>query len=398
MGFAYITAQMPWGEGEAFLMQEALEMKRQAGDFLIIPRSPAIQVFHQEARPLLGNSLGQPLININIAALFAASLVDPFVRNVLGDVISRSRSPAIIAKNLAVFPKAVFTARAIKKNRISHIHCHWGATTATMAYAAARITGLPWSFTLHRWDIQENNMLEEKARTAEFIRCISEHGKQELITIIGEKYESKIKVIHMGADVSPLTFDKGSRNRIFTIAVPANLIEVKGHKYLIEAIGSMAAGGAKDFQCVFYGDGHLRGKLINNINERGLNGFINMPGAIPHEELIELYKNREIDCVVLPSINTSSGEHEGIPVALMEAMALGIPVVSTDTGAIPELLYGGAGMLVKEKSSADLAAAIQTLMGENSVAEEMALAARRRMESDFDIKKNVREMLRLIGQ
>ncbi len=77
-------------------------------------------------------------------------------------------------------------------------------------------------------------------------------------------------------------------------------------------------------------------------------------GAKPHERLLELYRNREIDCVVLPSIVTEKGEYEGIPVSLIEAMSYKIPVVSTNTGGIPELLEGGAGIIVEQKNPYEL--------------------------------------------
>jgi glycosyltransferase involved in cell wall biosynthesis len=140
----------------------------------------------------------------------------------------------------------------------------------------------------------------------------------------------------------------------------------------------------------------LREKLANGIKEKGLGGFIKMPGVLPHEKLIDLYKNGEIDCVVLPSINTPSGEHEGIPVAIMEAMVYEVPVISTNTGAIPELLGGGAGIMVKEKSGAELANAIKNAMFDKSKTEKMANIAREKIENDFNIQKTTRALLELI--
>lgn len=399
MRIIYITASAPWGKGETFILEEMLEVKNQGVDLLIIPRNPPKEIFHKDAKELLKNSLWLPLIDLKIIFVFLYSfLIKKSSWKILSVLLKESRNYRIFFKNLAVLPKAVYVAGVIRKNNIGHIHCHWGATTATMAYAAAKIAGVPWSFTLHRWDIKENNMLAEKVRSAIFVRCISEHGKRELLAIIGKKYESKVAVIHMGVSVPSQVSMKNFRKGLFTIVVPANIIEVKGHKYLIDAIESLVRDGVKEFECLFYGNGILREKLANDVKKRRLDGFIKMPGALPHERLIELYKNGKIDCVVLPSITTSSGEHEGIPVALMEAMAYGVPVISTNTGTIPELLSGGAGILVKEKSGADLAKAIKTIMFDQEAANKMTQVARKKIEDDFNVEKNTRALLKLIYQ
>lgn len=391
----YITAQMPWGRAESFLVGEACEMKHQGAEIFIVPRNPSREVFHREARALLKNSLWRPLIDIKIAAVFIAAAAKTSFWKALAGIMRGSRNPLIFAKNLAVFPKGVFVGRLAEKRGIGHIHCHWGSTTATMAYVAAAISGVPWSFTLHRWDIKENNMLKTKIGSAGFARCISEHGRQELIAIIGKKNGIKIKVIHMGTDI-PARILKPAAGKLFSIAVPANLIEVKGHKYLIEAMAILFRAGLNNIRCVFYGSGNLRQSLADDIKKKGLEDFIKMPGILPHEELIGLYESGKVDCVVLPSIVASAGVHEGVPVALMEAMARGIPVISTDTGAIGELLTGGAGMMAKERSATDLAAAIKKLMLDKKFAGDMAQIARKKIEDDFNIEKNTHALLRLI--
>jgi glycosyltransferase involved in cell wall biosynthesis len=397
MKIAYITAKTPWGAGEAFILEEMIELKRQGIDLSVIPRNPPREIFHNAAKNFSDNAVWLPLFDFKIGGFFLKSL---FLNNLVwaaaADIFRYSRSPLILAKNLAVLPKAVYTARIVKKQRIEHIHCHWGSTTATMAFAVSKLTGIPWSFTLHRWDIRENNMLAEKTGSARFVRCISEHGKKEFIGIVGKAGDPKTKVIYMGvavpADVGAPRGDRGD----FIIATPANFVEKKGHKYLIEACAKMAGAGLKNFRCVFLGAGPLKPELKKAVKERGLENYISMPGPLPHENLFEKYLNKEIDLVVLPSIIARDGDLEGIPVALMEAMAYGLPVISTDTGGIPELLSGGAGVMVKEKSSADLAAAVKKIMLDSETAEKMGRAARKKIENSFNAAKNVRALLELI--
>jgi len=366
MKILYITAQTPWGRGETFIIEEMLALKKNNVTLSIIPRNPSKKIFHKEAKELLENSIWLPLIDFKMAICFLRTLITKAsLWKILGSVLIHSRNPWIFIKNLAVFPKSIFIAKIIRKENIEHVHVHWGSTTATMGYIISKITGIPWSFTLHRWDIKENNILKEKVKSAEFVRCISEHGKNELIKIIGNKFLKKIRVIHLGVkipDENILKLSKQKTDKIFKIITPANLIEVKGHKYLIEAISCLINRGIKNLKCTFYGNGPFEKKLEKLIKKNRLIDYIKIHKAIPHEELIEIYKNKEINLVVLPSINTKDGQHEGIPVSLMEAMAYRIPVISTNTGGISELLSNDAGIMVQEKNPKEIARAIEYLI------------------------------------
>ena len=398
MKLLFITAQTPWGKGETFIFDELLEVKNQGADFLIIPRNPPKEVFHKEAKELLENSIWLPLINFKmVISLLRILFVSFSFWKILGVLVKYSRNPWILIKNLAVFPKGVFIAEIIRKKNIAHIHAHWGSTTATMAYVISQLTDIPWSFTLHRWDIKEDNMLKEKVKSAKFIRCISEHGKNELLEIVGGNYREKIKVVHMGVKIPIDVSESEETKGLFTIVTPANLLEVKGHKYLIEACLNLVRQGIKNFQCFFYGDGPLRIRLENLIGEKKLTNFVKMPGTLPHEKLIKMYKNKEIDVVVLPSIITKT-EHEGIPVALMEAMAYRIPVISTNTGGIPELLSRGAGIIVEEKSPQKLTEAIIKVMKDVDFRKELSKRGLQRIKEDFNIEKNIKILLELIQQ
>ena len=394
---AYITAQTPWGKGETFIMEEMLALQYRRVDLLIIPRNPPKAVFHQEAQQLLASAVWLPLINLRmVGVFFKALLVKASLWKILGHIVRYARNPWVLIKNLAVLPKAVFIAEMLRTENICHIHAHWGSTTSTMAYIISQLTGIPWSFTLHRWDIRENNMLEEKVRSAEFVRCISEHGKKELLKIVGEEYKEKIRVVHLGVKVPENTAEFPKVKKLFIIVTPANLLEVKGHKYLIEACSILIEEGINNFQCILYGEGPLRTELENLIEGKKLDDYIKIPGAIPHEKLIKMYQNHDVDLVVLPSINTDKGEHEGIPVALMEAMAHGIPVISTNTGAIPELISNGAGIIVEEKSPKQLARAIIKTMKEEGVVKGLSETGYQKIQAKFNIAENVETLSGLI--
>ena len=399
MKIAYVTAQTPFGPGEAFILEEMLAVTELGVNLLIIPRNPSKEVFHKEGERLLGNTVWLPLLDKRIFFNFLKALLSrPHVWSIIGTIFHRSRTWKIAVKNLAILPKAVFVADLLLNEGVEHIHAHWGSTTATMAWIISELTGIPWSITLHRWDIKENNMLEEKIRSAKFVRCISENGRDELFNTIGRKYENRVKVIHMGVRIPDNRLEPKTHRDVLRIVTPANLLEVKGHKFLVEACSILIERGVDGFQCVFYGEGPLKGILADMVRDGNLAEHIKLPGVIPHNELIEMYENHEIDIVVLPSITTVNGEHEGIPVALMEAMAAGVPVISTTTGGIPELLDSGAGILVPPEDSEALADAIQLLMEDSEMRSKVGAKGREKVEREFAISCVAKKLVSLFAQ
>jgi glycosyltransferase involved in cell wall biosynthesis len=395
MKIAYITAQAPYGQGETFIIGEMLAIKEAKVDLLIIPRSPTKKVFHKEAKNLLPNTIWLPLINLKIVYIFLISLfAKPRLWKILLSVVRNSWNLKILVKNLIVIPKGVFIANLLREKSVNHIHAHWGSTTATMAWIVSKLTGIPWSFTLHRWDIKESNMLRKKIKSAKFSRCISENGKNELLEIIGTDFKNKIKVIHMGVKIT-INVDKvnNDEKKYFKIITPANLLAVKGHKYLIEACSILVKEGMKNFECIFYGKGLMRSELKGLIKKKLLNNYIKMLEMIPHEKLMGIYKSKKVDILILPSVNTKNGEHEGIPVALMEAMAYSIPVISTNTGGIPELLSDKAGVIVEERSSQQLAVAIKKFIKNKNFREKIGRQGYERVCKEFNTQKNTKKLV-----
>jgi colanic acid/amylovoran biosynthesis glycosyltransferase len=396
---AYITAQVPWGRGETFIIDEMLAIKKTETELLIIPRNPTKKVFHQEAQALVSDAVWLPLINIKMISVFLISiLTKPRLWKIMSVIFRHSRTWRILVKNLAVLPKGIYIASLLKKKGIEHIHAHWGSTTATMAMVASELTNIPWSFTVHRWDIKENNGLTLKTEKATFVRCISQSGKEEILNIVGDSYKDKIKLIHMGVRIANFstTQFRNSSHSDFVISCPANLLPVKGHRFLIEACALLLKWGIKKFKCLIIGDGPLQKKIRQQILKYGLQEHVKLLGRLPHNELMELYRRGKIDTVVLPSIVTEDGAKEGIPVSLMEAMAYGIPVISTNTGGIPELITNGAGILVPPASSEMLARAIKQLIKDEKLRFRLSESGYQQVSTNFNIYRNSIELLHLI--
>lgn len=398
MRIAYITAHTPFGRGETFVLDEMLIMAELSAALVIVPRNPPREVFHSEARSLLDRAIWLPLVDRKMLLRFLQALIlQRRVWTVLRIIARESRSPKIFCKNLAVVPKALFVIDLLRREDVDHIHAHWGSTTSTMAWIISELGEIPWSLTVHRWDITENNMLKLKVERSVFTRCISEGGRRELIDIVGGQYQHKAVVLHTGVGPTDAT-PKSSRraSAMFTIACPANLIPIKGHRFLIEACSLLRKRGKKEFRCLIIGDGPLLYKIQKQVARCGLQEIVLITRRLPHDALMGLYKRGDVDAVVLPSTVTARGEAEGIPVALMEAMSYGIPVVATNTGNISELLSDGAGIMVADKDAPQLADILERLLDDDNCASVLAEKGQRRVNKEFNLVKNARKLLTIM--
>jgi len=393
-----ITIETPTGFTETFVLNELLMLKKLGVELFIAPRSPSRNVFHQNGKNLLDETHIVQLINpmILFVALYFTMRNLVSVCKISREILFDSRSLKISLKNLAVLPKALYFSEIVSKSKVDHIHAYWGSTTSTMAYVISKLTGIPWSFSLYRWDITENNLLKKKVNSAAFTRCTTKLGRKKLFEMADVKDKHKVHIIHMGVNVTS-TRKEANRREEFVVATPANLIPVKGHKYLIDACLLLVKKATREFRFCFYGEGQSRKELEKYVEVKELqNGFIEFRGQISQEKLMNMYMNGFVGAVVLPSINTSDGEHEGTPAALIEAMACGVPVVSTKTGAIPELLGGGSGVIVEEKNPNQLANALLRIMDDSAFRERLSKKGFKKVQRKFNLKKTVPDLLHLI--
>lgn len=389
MRVAYITAKIPFGSQETFILTEILELQKSGMDIVILPRDKGKHVLHKNAESLLPYTLNIPWFDHKIALnALRLIIVKPLIFiKLIYKTVFKARNLKIGLKNLVILPKSLYVSNILRKKSISHIHAHWASTTATMAYIISEVTGIPWSFTAHRWDISENNILKEKCKTASFVRAISKDGQKEINDIVNNiSISTKTLVIHMGINIPNNNAYNNPASRTFTILCPANLVTIKGHKYLFEACYILSK---KDFniKCLIAGDGPLEEELKKLTIKLNIQEYIEFLGRLPHDMILELYSKSLIDAVVLPSIVTDDGEKEGIPVALMEAMSYGVPVVSTNTGGIVELIDGECGVLIEQKDSTAIARAIEKLIIDKAYYESLCKKGREKVLKDFNISE-----------
>jgi glycosyltransferase involved in cell wall biosynthesis len=396
----YVTSTMPFGKKEAFVIPEVRELRRQGHEVLIVPAFPRGKVLHGDVAPLMQSVVAQPLVSPSVLAGAARKVADSPARvaKSLGWML-RSRSLGVLARNLSIYPKGLWLARVARRWRADHIHAHWATVPATMALTASSLSAIPWSVTAHRFDIAEDNLLALKVREACFVRAINNRGAQEIVGIAGPKAPSPV-VIHMGVDLDPVGAELAKNAPYNTaggesrVVIAANLIEVKGHATLLEAVALLAGRGVK-LQVDLAGDGPLRAKLADDAQRLGVADRASFLGMLPHEKLLARLRAGEWGMLVLPSIVTASGEKEGIPVALIEAMGYGVPVVSTTTGGITELFDGISDPpLVPPEDAQALAGAMERMVSDPSWRERLVREGRARVEESFAMEQVAAELAR----
>ena len=175
--------------------------------------------------------------------------------------------PRHLMKNLLVYPKGLWLAGLARDLRVEHIHVHWAAATATMGMIASEISGIRWSLTAHRWDIVEDNLLLRKISHSAFTRFISRSGLS-LAKARGLSETDGIFVLGMGVEIPPrrAAADAGERGGPFRILCPASLQQVKGHRYLLDAIKQVD----ENLELWLAGRGRLRKTLEARVMQLGL--------------------------------------------------------------------------------------------------------------------------------
>ncbi len=219
--------------------------------------------------------------------------------------------------------------------QMNHIHVHFGTNSTTVAMLCHELGGPPYSFTAHgpeEFDKASAIGLTEKINRAAFVVAISSFGKSQLFRQCHYKQWSKIHIVRCGVDdlflqQTPTPIPAEPR-----FVCVGRLSEQKGHILLVEAASQLASEGLK-FKLVFVGDGELRTQVETLIDQLKLNDYIEITGWATNQEVRQHILASQV--MVLPSFA------EGLPVVLMEALALGRPVITTYVAGIPELVQPG---------------------------------------------------------
>ena len=235
-------------------------------------------------------------------------------------------------------------------------------------------------------------MLREKVTEAAFVVPISKYNKEIILTECKGQFSDKVTVIHCGVDTqlfqprtAPTPHELGQGP--FSILCIGTLHEVKGQTYLIEACRLLQQRGI-DFACHFVADGPDLTKLTQQTIQAGLTERVHFHGRVTHEEIVRLLQ--QTDVMATPSVPSSDGRREGIPVVLMEGMGSGVPVVASAISGIPELVEDNqSGLLAPARDVQALANALERMYNDPALRQRFGQAGRDKVIREFDLNTNV---------
>ena len=394
---AYMMSRFP-KLTETFVLDEILELERRGVTVEIFPLwREHTEMVHSEARPLVARAHYTPTINWRILCDNLSFFFSQPARylGTLSTLLWANRgSLRFLLGAIAIFPKACNMAREMHGLGVHHVHAHFASHPAAAAFVVGRMSGIPWSFTAHGSDLhREQAMLREKTTEAAFVVAISEYNRRFILDRVGDQWAEKVKVIHCGVGLERFEPVKPEPGPLQMVCI-GTLHAVKGQRYLLQACALLHRRGV-EFCCHFIGDGPDRKALEQLANELKITSKVIFHGACERKRVSSLLASMHI--AVAPSVLTNDGRREGIPVALMEAAACGLPLVASRLSGIPELVHDGeTGYLADPGDTEGLANAIDRVASAPSLRRRMGDAARQRMEAEFCLPKNVARLQQLM--
>lgn len=402
MRIAYLVNQYP-AVSHSFIRREILELERSGVEVVRIAlQGWRATIVDEEDKREAGKTfhvqrLGMARLLIRFAAACLSSPVRMLQAMALVLQMARHSSRAF-AVHVFYLLEACAVADFLRRRDVHHLHAHFGTNSAEVAMLACCLAGRTYSFTAHgpeEFDKAGSIGLSTKVRRSAFVVAVSSFGRGQLYRWIDPGDWNKVKVVHCGlepgfhAHVPPL---RPAGKRLVCVG---RLCEQKGQLLLVRAAEMLVRRGVA-FRLVLAGDGELREEMEREIAARGLAEHVTITGWLSSSEIRE--ELLHATALVLPSLA------EGLPVAIMEAMALRRPVLSTYIAGIPELVSTGVnGWLVPSGSTEALAAAMESCLNASPAdIEQMGNAAQRIVLERHDIacetKKLAAHFLQVVGE
>jgi len=345
---------------------------------------PADLKERSQTRPLLQKGVGRLL----------AAVAGMFVRHPLGWMQAFSRATRLgrrggtIPRHWAYLAEACLLARELKRRGVDHLHVHFATNPAAVALLARDLGGPPYSITIHgpeEWDRPEALSLTEKYENASFVVAVSDFGRCQVWRWSGPEHWHKVHVVRCGVDETFLRAEPEPVPDTNRLVLIAGLAPQKGHLLVLRALAEVARLG-DDFEMLFVGDGPLRPLLEKEITRLKLERHVRITGWKSNAEVRELLSSAR--ALVMPSFA------ENLPVAMMEALATGRPVLGTYVAGVPELVeHGVNGWLVPPGNVSATASAIRVILA-TAVAEltGMGHAGARLVAAQHDAAKEAAKL------
>jgi colanic acid/amylovoran biosynthesis glycosyltransferase len=307
----------------------------------------------------------------------------PFLRRV---AVRRWRSLETAGEALWAGLAGVHLARIMAAAGIDHIHAPWANGPATAAWVASTLSGIPFSFSGRAHDLYPpDGALQEKLAAASFVRT-NTRSNQRFLAELYPDLAGKVVNIYNGVSLTAPVGPRGQAGPPFHLLALGRLVPKKGFAVLLRACRLLSDQGL-DFHLTLAGEGPERRQLRELIHRHGLAGRVSLTGAVPHREVARLMA--QADLLVMPSLIAPSGDRDGIPNVILEALFCGVPVLATAVSGIPEVIReGDTGWLTGPGDPEALARAAAAVLATPAEARRRAENGRALVTQEFDSQRN----------
>lgn len=301
-----------------------------------------------------------------------------------------------ILKNVKNFSSSVFFIAQIKNQKIGHIHAHFMSAPSSIAIILSKILKIPFSCTGHANDIYTSSRKEliEKIAYSKFVVTCTLSNKDYL----SELTPDKSKIIHVYHGIHLAKWAKKEKlcvlknKKTINLLLVGRLVTKKGINYLLEAIILLRKSNY-NIKCNIIGDGPEHNFLESFIDKSNLSDTVHLLSSMTQDRLKEYY--HEADIFVLPSLIAPDGDRDGLPNVLLEAMAVGIPIIATNVSAIGELIVDQhTGLLIHQSNSAAIVGAIIRMIENHGLYVHLSERGKEHIKK-FDIKESTKTLFKV---
>ena len=401
MRIAYLVSQYP-AASHTFIRREVTGLRARGFEvdtFSIRPPTGVSKLAAVDQREAESTWYVLPTSALRVARSHARSLLKrpgsyaSTLRRALGH-----RVPGVRALLWAAFHfvESIELANEIERRGADHLHNHFANSGANVGLLVAHYLRLRWSLTLHgtsEFDYPAGMLLADKIETADFVACVTHFGRAQAMRIVDPKHWHKFVIVRAGIDPPPLSPRDGAqpgagRARPLLVCV-ARLSPEKGHAGLLQAFARLVAEGL-DADLELLGEGPDRTRIEEQVRVLGLSERVRLRGQVSEDQVLEALTRATV--LVLASFM------EGLPVTLMEALALGVPVVAPCVAGIPELVeHGVSGLTFPPGDWSRLAQVLREILADPALQQRLAREGRRRVEAEFFVERSLEPLVGAFG-
>jgi len=276
------------------------------------------------------------------------------------------------------------------------VHAQFGSLPSTVGWVVASLAGLPFSFAVHARDVfVEAEFFAAKARAADRIIACNSAAARRAAELAGERDRAKIVLVPHGLPLGRYPFRGELPGGEPLILGVGRFVEKKGFAYLVEAVALLRRRGSC-VRCWLIGDGPGRKALERQIAQLAVGDAVELKGWMSQEELMRAYERAAV--LAAPSVVARDGDMDGLPNVVVEAAALGVPLVTTGVGGLPDLVRDGeTGLVARPGDATDLAAKLEAALADPGAAQARARCAREAVEARHDEAKTSRQLMEALG-